>query len=247
MMKQRIKAVSLDMGYTLGHPVKSSLDIYVEGFRHVGVDLPEERIREATWNAWMTRSQEWAEGTWKPTPEEDRRRVAESRRMVVRTLGLPEDILPELNSYIDRQFADPNIYTLFPDSLEAVRRLREAGFILGITSNWSWHLPEVCERLGLTPYLDFVVVSARVGAVKPHRRIFEETVDRAGVLPEEIIHVGDDIQADIIGALESGLHAALLDRTGDIPKDDLPDGVPVFGDLLEFARWISNARSTVGG
>jgi putative hydrolase of the HAD superfamily len=159
---------------------------------------------------------------------------------VVRTLGLPEEILPELNRYIDERFADPTIYTLFPDSLEAVRRLKDAGFTVGITSNWSWHLPEVCERLGLAPYLDFLVVSARVGAVKPHPRIFEETVESAGVPPEAIVHVGDDIEADVIGALQAGLRAALLDRAGKIPTDSLPEGVPVFENLLDFVGWATD-------
>ncbi len=242
-MKNRVKAISLDMGYTLGHPIKSALDIYVEGFRHVGVNLPEEEIRQATWDAWTNRAESWATGTWKPSPEEDRRRVHESRALVVRALGLPEDILPELNRYIDKRFADPTIYALFPDSLEAVRRLKDAGFTVGITSNWSWHLPEVCEHLGLAPHLDFVVVSARVGAVKPHPRIFEETIERAGVPPETIVHIGDDIQADVIGALKAGLRAALLDRAGKAPADSLPEGVPVFGNLLEFAGWATDGQT----
>ncbi len=237
--KDRIEAISLDMGYTLGHPVRSALDIYVEGFRAVGVDLPEEEIRQVTMDAWNRRAETWATGTWKPTPEEDRARVHESRRRVVLALGLPEDILPELNRYVDEQFADPEIYTLFPDALESVRRLKKAGFVVGITSNWSWHLPEVCKRLGLSPYLDFIVVSARVGAVKPHPRIFRETIERAGVPPSTIVHVGDDVRNDVLGALEAGMKAALLDRAGDIPKDELPDGVPVFENLLDFAEWVT--------
>ncbi len=237
-MRDRIEAVSLDMGYTLGHPVRSALDIYVEGFRAVGVDLPEEEIRRATLEAWNSRAQTWATGTWKPTPEEDRRKVHESRRRVVLALGLPEEILPDLNRYIDEQFADPGVYTLFPDALECVRRLKEAGFIVGITSNWSWHLPEVCDHLGLTPYLDFIVVSARVGAVKPHQRIFQETIDQAGVPPAKIVHVGDDIRNDVIGALKAGMQAALLDRLGDIPKDELPEGIPVFRTLMDFTEWV---------
>ena len=241
-MEGEIEAISLDMGYTLGHPVKSALDIYVEGFRVVGVDLPEERIREATWEAWMRRSEEWAGETWDASPEEDRRRVHESRLWIVKALDLPEDILPALNEYIDEQFADPDIYALYPDSLEGVDALKKEGFVVGITSNWSWNLPEVCERLGLAPHLDFVVVSARVGAVKPHPRIFRETVARAGTTPSGIIHVGDDVRADVIGALNVGMQAALMDRTGEIPKDTLPDGVPVFGNLLGFARWVSERR-----
>ncbi len=244
-MPKAFKAVSFDMGYTLVHSVKSALDIYAEGFKALGLDVPEDRIREAAWRVWTKRSEAWAREIWEASQEADRQRNAENRRLMVREMGLPEDILPELNEYIDKEFSDPSIYALFPDSLESVRRLKESGFVVGITSNWSWNLPEVCDYLGLAPYLDFVVASARVGAVKPHPYIFQQTVERAGVPAPAIVHIGDDVQADVIGALKAGLNAALIDRIGDIPKDGLPDGVPVFRSLLDFAAWISGSTDHV--
>ncbi|MDR3707987.1 MAG: HAD family hydrolase [Capsulimonadaceae bacterium] len=66
---------------------------------------------------------------------------------------------------------------------------------------------EPLRRDGITPYLAGVVVSCEVGYVKPHAKVFAEVVKLLGVAPEEIVHVGDDWDADIIGATRAGLNA----------------------------------------
>ena len=62
--------------------------------------------------------------------------------------------------------------------------------------------------------LDFSVTSAQAGKEKPHPPIFNEALGRAGVLPEEVMHVGDQLRSDVEGARSAGMRAALLDRGG---------------------------------
>src|SRR3989337_840697 len=53
---------------------------------------------------------------------------------------------------------------------------------LAILSNWplAWAIDAIAERAGWTPYLDVVVVSERVGWVKPHPAIFAATTAARG-------------------------------------------------------------------
>jgi FMN phosphatase YigB (HAD superfamily) len=103
---------------------------------------------------------------------------------------------------------------------------------LGILSNWP--LADAIDRYvaaaGWAPHLAAVVVSERVGAIKPHPAIFR-AAERALARPESarlqpgaILHVGDDWAADVVGATRAGWRVAYLrDRPADSP---LPGSEP---------------------
>ena len=83
-------------------------------------------------------------------------------------------------------------------------------------SNWDVSLHEQLDRTGLTPLLDGALSSAEVGAPKPDPEIFARALALAGARPEEALHVGDDVEADVGGALAAGLEPVLIDRDGTL-------------------------------
>jgi putative hydrolase of the HAD superfamily len=101
-------------------------------------------------------------------------------------------------------------------------------------SNWIWQLPELLHSLELVSLFDFVAASARVGYEKPHPEIFRHALQEAGVGPEEALHVGDHLDADVAGAQAAGLSAVLIDRRDRFTEADLPDGVPLIHSLAEL-------------
>jgi len=92
---------------------------------------------------------------------------------------------------------------LFGDSLQILRTLREAGFRLGVISDWQRGLAYFCEELGIGTFLDVVVASGELGFQKPDRRLFDVACERIGVSSREILHVGD-LALDIEGAQAAG-------------------------------------------
>ena len=105
---------------------------------------------------------------------------------------------------------------------------------LAILSNWplAATIDRYVEAAGWSPSLVAVVVSQRVGTIKPHPAIFAAARDALGdPPPEAILHVGDDWAADIVGAKKAGWRAAYLasrpddsplpgsDRDGDVVPD----------------------------
>jgi len=56
------------------------------------------------------------------------------------------------------------------------------------------------------------VISYAVEYEKPHPKIFEEALRRAGTKPAETIHVGDSYEADVVGARNAGITPILIDR-----------------------------------
>ncbi|MCX4746314.1 HAD family hydrolase [Kitasatospora sp. NBC_01287] len=55
------------------------------------------------------------------------------------------------------------------------------------------------------------------GFQKPDPRIFHLTAERLGVPPAAVLHVGDHLDEDVLGARAAGLHARWLNRRGPGP------------------------------
>jgi putative hydrolase of the HAD superfamily len=70
------------------------------------------------------------------------------------------------------------------------------------------------RRAGLVRYFSVMVFSEDVGLGKPHRSIFAEACRRAGDEPQQCVHIGDDIEADVVASHEIGMRPLWLDRMG---------------------------------
>lgn len=114
----------------------------------------------------------------------------------------------------------------FPEVEPVLAELRRRGYRLGIVSNWDSRLVPICHALGITGYMEFVLASSVVGVEKPDRRIFEMALARMGVEPDRAIHVGDDFEADVLGARGAGIAAVHLNRDGAGSSDG-----PAIGSL----------------
>jgi putative hydrolase of the HAD superfamily len=108
--------------------------------------------------------------------------------------------------------------SLFPDTIPILERLRERGVPMGIISNYGTHLFDLLSKLSILDYFDFIFVSAIVGVVKPHPKIFEMAIAEAGVPPDQILYVGDNVDDDIGGANNVGIEAVLINRPGREPS-----------------------------
>ncbi len=100
-------------------------------------------------------------------------------------------------------------------------------------------------RIGIGDLFDVSVAAHELGVGKPDRRIFEHACERAGVLPAQVLHVGDDLELDVRGARAAGMHAAWLRRPDleaqlrpirEAAPALPPGGEPVFKDLEAIDR-----------
>ena len=127
-----------------------------------------------------------------------------------------------------------------PDATETLARLSDRGFALAILSNWP--LAATIDRFaaahGWLPFLRSIVVSQRVGWIKPHAGIFRAAEAALGLgegSGSGILHVGDDWAADVVGASQAGWRAAYLrGRQVDtpLPTSEPGDGVDKDAQVL---------------
>jgi HAD superfamily hydrolase (TIGR01509 family) len=113
---------------------------------------------------------------------------------------------------------------------------------LAVCSNFSHSQTalSVLEAAGLRWHFDAVLVSDAVGYRKPRPEIFRATLGALGVAPDEALHVGDSLSADVAGAAALGLRTAWITRRVPQPEEALarhtgPRPDHVVADLSEIA------------
>src|SRR5690606_6111645 len=103
---------------------------------------------------------------------------------------------------------------LYPGANELLEQLDAAGVKLALLSNGPDDMQRAAlNTLGLGRYFRVVLVSGDrdVAARKPAPRIFSLACAGLQSVPENTIMVGDNLEADVGGALEYGLQAVLMD------------------------------------
>ena len=81
-----------------------------------------------------------------------------------------------------------------------------------VSSNDTLYLEEGLRRLDVP--IAGLVSSEMSGAYKPDARLFKKALEVRGCLPEEVIHIGDSLRSDALGAQKAGIKPLLLDRYG---------------------------------
>src|SRR5690606_33063464 len=140
-----------------------------------------------------------ADRTWRERLLREGRELPTLERFghLVARLGLADDELPARLTEIHMGMLAGLVETL-PHHPAVLDRLRER-VRLGLCSNFS-HAPTalaVLEQAALGARLDAVAISHAVGIRKPRREIFEAVLGELGVAPEETLHVGDNLLADV--------------------------------------------------
>jgi HAD superfamily hydrolase (TIGR01662 family) len=98
----------------------------------------------------------------------------------------------------------------YPDAVPCLRRLREAGYLVGVAGNQSARLEDVMRSLDLP--IDVIASSASLEVEKPSPSFFERLAARAGIDPKESAYVGDRMDNDVLPAREAGMHGVFLKR-----------------------------------
>jgi FMN hydrolase / 5-amino-6-(5-phospho-D-ribitylamino)uracil phosphatase len=104
-------------------------------------------------------------------------------------------------------FTARNRVEFYDDARPALERLRRSHRLFAI-SNGNADL----ERCGIAHLFAGHVTARAAGAAKPDPRIFAALLDMAGVDASEVLHIGDDPLADVVGATRAGIQAVWLNR-----------------------------------
>jgi 2-haloacid dehalogenase len=105
--------------------------------------------------------------------------------------------------------------------------LHAADVPLYALTNWSAETYPYAEELyGFLGLFRGVVVSGRIGLIKPDREIYDHTIARFGVAPERTVFI-DDSAKNVAGAEAAGLRALHFTGPDALARDLAALGLPV--------------------
>ena len=195
----RVRAITFDVGGTLIEPWPSVGHVYAEVASKFGV----RTIAPQQLTANFIRA-------WKAQTHFDYRR--KSWFALVRDTFAPVELPPEFFPAVYDRFAAPDVWYVYEDVVPTLTGLKERGFKLGIISNWDERLRPLLARLGLEQFFDCQIVSCEVGATKPDARLFQQAAVELDVAPDELLHVGDHHEFDVLGVARAGSQGRQIER-----------------------------------
>ena len=128
----------------------------------------------------------------------------------------------------------PEYNHLFPGVIEVLDKLKEQYSLHIITNGFREVQRFKMRNAGLTSYFNTVTDSESVGVKKPNPLIFQKALTDANCDPANSVMIGDSHEADILGALQVGMHTIHFAAAGETPHKDcvMIDNLPQLLGIL---------------
>jgi HAD superfamily hydrolase (TIGR01509 family) len=122
-----------------------------------------------------------------------------------------ERLAPGLSEELYALTVSAESWEAFPDTVPTLKALRDRGLRVGVVSDTGFDLRPAMDLLGLSPFLNTVVMSFEYGVCKPAATVFLTACDRLHADPQRTLMVGDNPLTDS-GAVTAGMYVFLLPR-----------------------------------
>jgi putative hydrolase of the HAD superfamily len=107
----------------------------------------------------------------------------------------------------------PTKKNLFPHTIEILQYLIDKKYTLHLITNGfektQWNK---INNSGLAPYFTHMITSETSNSLKPKKEIFEYALTKAGATLKESIMLGDNLDADIQGAINAGMDCVFVNH-----------------------------------
>ena len=231
-----VKAVFFDWFNTLALYYPPREELHRQAMQEFGIEVSSEAVMRGVFAG---DKYFWEENILSPigkrSPEEQTDFYFRYQEIVLNEAGVKVD-REKLFKIMDRahQLFKGVTFILFDDALAVLKTLKERKLILGLLTNATKKIVSVYRKLGLEPYLDFVVTSDEVGSDKPDPHIFLAALEQAKVNASEAVYVGDQYAVDVVGARGVGISPILLDRYDFYPEVTDCPRIHTLPELVEY-------------
>lgn len=232
-----IEVVFFDAGETLIHPHPSFPELFSEIAGDAGREVSPADVEEVQ-RRLAPHLVDLAEDTGvdKPSlsPDGSRKFWSHLYRRFLQELGIEDDSLVD---QLYSRFSSVSSYALFDDAVTSMQRLTEAGYRIGLISNFEGWLDEMLVELEIGDVFETKIISGLVGIEKPDPEIYRLALKEAAVDPSAAVHVGDSPGLDVEPASSVGIHPILIDRF-DRYSDHDGTRIKSLNDLTEVVRQL---------
>ncbi|TOM32265.1 HAD family hydrolase [Vibrio parahaemolyticus] len=138
--------------------------------------------------------------------------------------GLIQRILAEDGIHIDAEQAQQaqhyfdsarmGAFTFFPGVKEMLTDLRKHYKLVVITNGPIFSQHPKLKATQMDEWVDHIIVGGEEPEEKPAASIFQKALNLVDIKPEEALHIGDSLAADIAGANNMGILSVWVNATG---------------------------------
>lgn len=143
---------------------------------------------------------------------------AEFNRSLCSVLGIHRSF-DRLHPLLLSRFATRRHWVAFDDAAPALSAVG-AHVAVHALANWDRHLDDVLVHAGLRHLIADAANSEQLGAEKPARACFDAFLERNALDAAQVVYVGNEYVADVVGSREAGLTPILVDRGNRLPYAD---------------------------
>jgi len=231
-----LRAVFFDAGNTL---LRMNYAVIAAELGRHGFAVTADQVQRAEWRARVRLDDEVLSRSSPGDSTENRSTAERYLGYLLDRLGVTDPALVDKIVAWRRTYNPPvGVWNIVdPHAAEVLDAVRRAGLRAAVISNSNGSVRSILESLGLTDRLDFVVDSAEEGVEKPAARIFELSLARAGVAPDQAVYIGDLYSIDVRGARAAGMRAVLLDPGGHWGSRDCPMAPDLLGAVRMVLAW----------
>lgn len=114
------------------------------------------------------------------------------------------------------------------EAFDDVQHLNILNYKKAVLSNFNSGLEDLLKKT-VSVNFDTIVVSEIEKVRKPQVEFYENAVTKLGVMPNEIVYIGDSLKLDMIPAVTIGMNILLIDRDNHYPH--FKNRINSFGEL----------------
>lgn len=235
----RIKGIIFDYGGTIDSGGDHWSEVIWEAWQKGGVAADKPTFREA----YVYAERELARTLHILPHHNFRDLLGIKMRIELQWLTDHGDFAPQdVESYADR-IAD-QCYASARSSVERAKPVLEAlsrRLPMVLVSNFYGNVQAVLDDFGLSKYFRKIIESAVVGVRKPDPRIFTLGCEALGLVPQNVLVIGDSYRKDIVPAESIGCQVLWLKGKGWTEAEDAqlhPNIIKSLEEVLEFCEGI---------
>lgn len=124
---------------------------------------------------------------------------------------------------------------------DLLKWLKQRDIKIGIISNTEHGTiePVILRNFNIAQYFDSMTFSCNVGLRKPASLIFQKALTSLGVKAEESVHIGDQFNADIVGARRCNMKTIYLKTEADFDKESSIEPDAVVKEFSQIPKVLS--------
>ena len=128
-------------------------------------------------------------------------------------------------------FKGRNQVTFYDGVIETLDLLKKT-YSLGVITNGNADL----EMIGIAEYFDYILSPVELNAHKPDPKMFLAVLEKTGLEPQEICHIGDHPINDVQASYDCGFKTIWFKEDENSPDIELP--VPQFSDWRKLPKLL---------